>query len=162
MKYRKTKIWVFILNLYTLGTIKRIPFLAVTRIVSSNYFSHYFALPEKMAQNRPCNMREKKAITFEIIDNPLNASVTSYKNQAIDLLSKSTDWFLYEGNTGIYWDNAHTFFSLCTQKWSTRSWTRNRQTSFASRPVIWIFISELKRALNINGMVCSSWSLSFH
>ena len=36
-------------------------------------------------------MREKKAITFEIIDNPLNASVTSYKNQAIDLLSKSID-----------------------------------------------------------------------
>ena len=25
----------------------------------------------------------------------------SYKNQSIDLQSQSTDWFLYEGNTGI-------------------------------------------------------------
>ena len=25
----------------------------------------------------------------------------SYRNQSIDLLWKSTDWFLYEGNTGI-------------------------------------------------------------
>ena len=27
----------------------------------------------------------------------------SYRNQLIDLHSKSTDWFLYEGNTGIRW-----------------------------------------------------------
>ena len=25
----------------------------------------------------------------------------SYRNQSIDLQSKSIDWFLYEGNTGI-------------------------------------------------------------
>ena len=25
----------------------------------------------------------------------------AYRNQAIDLLSKSIDWFLYEGNTDI-------------------------------------------------------------
>ena len=25
----------------------------------------------------------------------------SYRNQSIDLRSKSIDWFLYEGNTGI-------------------------------------------------------------
>ena len=25
----------------------------------------------------------------------------SYKNQSIDLLGKSIDWLLYEGNTGI-------------------------------------------------------------
>ena len=25
----------------------------------------------------------------------------SYRNQSIDLLCKSVDWFLYEGNTGI-------------------------------------------------------------
>ena len=24
-----------------------------------------------------------------------------YRNQSIDLLCKSTDWFLYKGNTGI-------------------------------------------------------------
>ena len=29
----------------------------------------------------------------------------SYRNQSIDLLCKSIDWFLYEGNTGIYWVN---------------------------------------------------------
>ena len=27
----------------------------------------------------------------------------SYRNQSIDLRSKSVDWFLYEGNTGIWW-----------------------------------------------------------
>ena len=27
----------------------------------------------------------------------------SYKNKSIDLLCKSMDWFLYEGNTGISW-----------------------------------------------------------
>ena len=27
----------------------------------------------------------------------------SYRNQSIDLLWKSIDWFLYEGNTGIWW-----------------------------------------------------------
>ena len=26
----------------------------------------------------------------------------SYKNQSTDLLCKSVDWFLYDGNTGIY------------------------------------------------------------
>ena len=26
----------------------------------------------------------------------------SYRNQSIDLHRKSIDWFLYEGNTGIY------------------------------------------------------------
>ena len=26
-----------------------------------------------------------------------------YRNQSIDLGSKSNDWFLYEGNTGIVW-----------------------------------------------------------
>ena len=31
--------------------------------------------------------------------NPLSASVA--RNQSIDLLCKSIDWFLYEGNTGI-------------------------------------------------------------
>ena len=25
----------------------------------------------------------------------------SYKNQSVDLHSKSMDWFLYEGNTGM-------------------------------------------------------------
>ena len=33
--------------------------------------------------------------------NPLSASVVSYRNQSTDLHSKSTDWFVYEGNTGI-------------------------------------------------------------
>ena len=29
----------------------------------------------------------------------------SYRNQSIDLHSKSMDWFLYKGNTSIYWVN---------------------------------------------------------
>ena len=36
-----------------------------------------------------------------IIINPLNAVLPSYRNQSTDLHSKSIDWFLYEGNTGI-------------------------------------------------------------
>ena len=27
----------------------------------------------------------------------------SYRNQSIDVHSKSIDWFLYDGNTGTYW-----------------------------------------------------------
>ena len=30
----------------------------------------------------------------------------SYRNQSIGLLCKSIDWFLYEGNTGIWWVNS--------------------------------------------------------
>ena len=33
----------------------------------------------------------------------------SYRNQSIDLLCKPTDWFLYEGNTGIQWVNGCGF-----------------------------------------------------
>ena len=33
------------------------------------------------------------------------AVLPSYRNQSIDLLCKSIDWFLYEGNTGIGWVN---------------------------------------------------------
>ena len=29
----------------------------------------------------------------------------SHRNQSIDLLCRSIDWFLYEGNTGILWVN---------------------------------------------------------
>ena len=31
--------------------------------------------------------------------------LSSYRNQSIDLLSRSIDWFLYEGNTGILFVN---------------------------------------------------------
>ena len=30
----------------------------------------------------------------------------SYRNQSIDLICKSIDWFLYESNTGIQWVKA--------------------------------------------------------
>ena len=33
--------------------------------------------------------------------NLLNAKLTSYKNQFIDLQSKSIDWFLYDDNFGF-------------------------------------------------------------
>ena len=32
--------------------------------------------------------------------NLLTANVPSYRNQSVDLQSKSTDWFLYNGNIG--------------------------------------------------------------
>ena len=34
--------------------------------------------------------------------------LSSYRNQSIDLHCKSIDWFLYEGNTRIYWVNVRT------------------------------------------------------
>ena len=35
------------------------------------------------------------------------AVLPSYRNQSIDLDSKSIDWFLHEGNTGIQWVNEY-------------------------------------------------------
>ena len=32
--------------------------------------------------------------------NPLTANVPIYRNQSVDLQSKSTGWFLYDGNIG--------------------------------------------------------------
>ena len=47
-----------------------------------------------------------------MIVNPLTANVPSYRKQSVDLLCKSTDWFLYDGTlvdkglngpgTGVY------------------------------------------------------------
>ena len=39
--------------------------------------------------------------SHDMVFNQLNAIVALYRNQSIDLLFKSMDWFLYEGNTGI-------------------------------------------------------------
>ena len=36
----------------------------------------------------------------------------SYRSQSSDLLWKSIDWFLYEGNTGTWWVNAQPSFSV--------------------------------------------------
>ena len=41
----------------------------------------------------------------------------SYRNQSIDLHSKSIDWFLYEGNTGTYWVNITNVHSAVSQKY---------------------------------------------
>ena len=38
--------------------------------------------------------------------NRLNTSLPSYRNQSTDLLRKSIDWFLYEGNTDTLWGNS--------------------------------------------------------
>ena len=35
-----------------------------------------------------------------------------YRNQSIDLHSKSIDWFLYEGNTGTKWINVFMYVSV--------------------------------------------------
>ena len=37
----------------------------------------------------------------------------SYRSQSIDLLCKSIDWFLYEGNTGTYWVNILIWTKKC-------------------------------------------------
>ena len=53
--------------------------------------------------------------------NQLMPVLPSYRNQSIDL-SKSIDWFLYAGNTGIWWVN-HTplwYFELWVR--SAHSW----------------------------------------
>ena len=39
---------------------------------------------------------DKKLCIF----NPLTTNVPLYRNQSVDLLCKSTDWFLYDGNIG--------------------------------------------------------------
>ena len=36
-----------------------------------------------------------------LIFNPLNASLPSHRNQSINFLCKSIEWFLYERSTGI-------------------------------------------------------------
>ena len=41
----------------------------------------------------------------------------SYRNQSIDLHSKSVDWFPYEGNTGTYWVNITNVHSAVSQKY---------------------------------------------
>ena len=39
----------------------------------------------------------------------------SYRNESIDLLCKSIDWFLFEGSTGTYWVK-HVEYNLCAFK----------------------------------------------
>ena len=34
------------------------------------------------------------------VNNRDTRTTLSYRNQSVDLKSKSTDWFLYDGNTG--------------------------------------------------------------
>ena len=46
--------------------------------------------------------------------------LTSYRNQSMDLLCKSIDWFLYEGKTGIYWVD-HGVLSLFYQRVTGRT-----------------------------------------
>ena len=50
----------------------------------------------------------------------------SYRNQSIDLHSKSIDWFLHEGNTGIEWVKVIPINSFY-HKWLTSTWDQRRQ-----------------------------------
>ena len=45
--------------------------------------------------------RGMKFINFVSILTHQTPVLPSYRNQSIDLRSKSVDWFLYENNTGI-------------------------------------------------------------
>ena len=44
----------------------------------------------------------KKQYAFNMLTHEVPV-LPSYRNQSIDLYSKSIDWFLYEGNTGTKW-----------------------------------------------------------
>ena len=37
--------------------------------------------------------------------NPLQPSVTIWRNQSMNLLCKSVNWFLHNSNTGLSWEN---------------------------------------------------------
>ena len=43
----------------------------------------------------------KEKMLFKIGINSLTPKLPSYRNQSIDLQSKSIDWFLYDGNFGV-------------------------------------------------------------
>ena len=45
----------------------------------------------------------------------------SYRNQSIDLHTKSVDWFLCEGNTGIKWVNSFSLFDHQIKKLVTQT-----------------------------------------
>ena len=47
--------------------------------------------------------------------------LASYRNQSIDLQSKSIDWFLYEGNTEISWVNKN----CSAENWNSYKRQRN-------------------------------------
>ena len=70
----------------------------VIALISSNkYFSIYYY--DQFGS--PPHRFVWTFLSSVIFINSLNASVPSYGNQSSDLLCKSLDWFLYEGNTGI-------------------------------------------------------------
>ena len=47
-------------------------------------------------------LRDRSQISPLILTHEMPV-LPSYRNQPIDLLCKSIDWFLYEGNIGISW-----------------------------------------------------------
>ena len=49
--------------------------------------------------HKPSGKRNCNYYLLQII-NPLTTNVPIYRNQSVDLQSKSTDWFLYDGNIG--------------------------------------------------------------
>ena len=57
----------------------------------------------------------------------------SYRNQSIDLHSKSIDWLLYEGNTGTLWVNhpviLHIFgtWEMTLTIWTFKLWVMEHE-----------------------------------
>ena len=53
----------------------------------------------------PPEIIRKAYVFWQVQSNLINSLITrrlpSYRNQAIDLKSKSIDWFLYEDNSGV-------------------------------------------------------------
>ena len=64
-----------------------------------------------------------------------NSVLLSYRNQSIDLLCKSVDWFLYEGNTGNWLKQKIRTLELRTQLF------RREQNRYQNRDrVVFIFV----------------------
>ena len=61
--------------------------------------NHFFRLYQQNKTAFKVKFRQAKNHCENVL-NPLGASVASYRNQSIDLLCKSIEWFLYEGNNG--------------------------------------------------------------
>ena len=47
-----------------------------------------------------CEVTVFYVFSAKIQQKPIKCQCCSYRNQSIDLLCKSIDWFLHEGNTG--------------------------------------------------------------
>ena len=82
---KKSVIFAYLASFTVVISISKVKVLQ--RIVFGN--THFICNHRFLVQAQPCLTHEMPAVLL------------SYRNQSIDLLRKSIDWFPYEGNTGI-------------------------------------------------------------